>query len=269
MSWYSRGYENIPKQGGGKTFFNRLALPYGGTKDIVFVDDDPFRIWEHNPQVGSEWRNWCTCKGQGCKACEAGEKKYFVGYYTVVDCSKWDDSKGVSHQFELSFLCAKTGSLAQIAGELAVANDPEVGRNGLKGSMYRLSRSTKEANQKAPRIGDALAFMRVGDMDKLFGLAMFKGQPLSEMFDEAEADEEKMALLEKRFIVKKYGENGKLVRTLPIFNYEEILKPLADKEVAALVGQGPSESGGDDFDYTKGNASNGGGFSQADEDIPF
>ena len=273
MTWYTRGYENIPKPSGGRLFYNRVYLKYGESRDVIFVDDDPFRIWEHNWRGENKWKNWCTCKGDGCQSCAAKMKRYFIGYYTVVDTSEWTDKKGVKHQFEMSFLCAKSTSLATIGAEVDLSNDPQIGRDGLKGSMYRLKRSTKEVNEKAPGIGDAMGFMRVGNMEKLFESAMFKGQLLTQWFDDADEDAEKLEALQNIFVVEK-GENGKLIRKVPIFNYDAILTPLSDKDMKAKVSGVVPE--GDD-NYNLGNQGNqqggdhhgGGGFSQADEDMPF
>ena len=39
----------------------RLYLKGGTSRDVVFVDDNPACIYEHNPKMNGNWRNWMTC----------------------------------------------------------------------------------------------------------------------------------------------------------------------------------------------------------------
>jgi hypothetical protein len=241
MSWYTSGFEGIEKeqqrldsmQGPG-----RLWIPVGAQKDIVFVDDDPPGIYEHNPKMNGNYRNQLTCllgaaDDVACCQVLGPNSRYYVGYLTCVDCSSWRDKKGNEHQYEMRLFPAKMGTMKKLRRK-------KEEKGSLVGAMYRCARD----NADSASVGDEMEFQRVADLHKLFQVANYRGKKLHELWSEAEANVEVMARVQRTFNVKPV--EGKLPRIVPTFNYFEVLKPRPPQELRLLLGQVEPDDGKED-----------------------
>lgn len=267
MSWYNQGFDGMAREEARQQASqtpNRFWVPVGERREVVFVDDDPMSIYEHNPKLNGSWRNWMTCLKDiedPCPACDIFQEKsrYYVGYLTCVDVTKWVDKKGNAHQFELSFFAAKLGSMKKLKRKIEDAKEAE---RSFAGSLYRSSRDT----DKEPSSGSELEYIRPADMGKLFDMVMYRGKKLSEMFDKAEQNPQTLEGLKKLFQLK-FDANGKIIREIPAFNYMQCLHPKPRKELAAML-KGAKPDDGDDDRGSKGKNDQG-GKNDADDDIPF
>lgn len=143
----SRGYDNFEKkekeyEEKQKNFVNRFWLPSEGSAKIVFLDDNPPIIEEHQLQINGDWRNWFTCLrivGEACPICDVlGNKPYTVGFYTIIDTTEWTDKSGNVHKNELKLFAAKFKTL-QILKRLSGK------REGLVGCVFDVFRSSIDA----------------------------------------------------------------------------------------------------------------------------
>lgn len=143
----SRGYDNFEKkekeyEEKQKNFVNRFWLPSEGSAKIVFLDDNPPIIEEHQLQINGNWRNWFTCLrivGETCPICDKlNNKPYTVGFYTIIDTTEWTDKNGVVHKNELKLFAAKFKTL-QILKRLSGK------RGGLVGCVFDVFRSSIDA----------------------------------------------------------------------------------------------------------------------------
>jgi len=239
----------------------RLWIPQTKEKEIVYIDDDPCCIYEHNPKIGGNYRNEATCL-QGvsedvvCCQVLGPNSRYYVGYLTVVDCSQWTDGKGNEHQYEMRLMGAKMRSL-----KLLRRRKDDDGT--LIGKMFTHHRT----DEKSASIGDDIAFKRDVNLDKMFPVVCYRGKKLADLWREAEEDPAKMLKITNTFNIKP-GEDGKLPRVIPAFNYFEVLKPRAPQELRlTLGGVEPDE---DDRKSSYGGGG-GGGAAQAvkQDDVPF
>lgn len=270
-SWYDQGYtgmkkeeERISQLGGPQ----RVWVKPQTAGEFVFIDDEPFCFYEHNPKMNGHWRNWITCvKGMADSApcCdEIGEKtRYYVGYFTVVDCSKWTDKKGNTYQYEVKFLPAKLKTLKKFKRKKE--DRIQAGGSGLIGCLYKAHRE----DDKSPSIGDEFEFQREVDLAKLFQVANYKGKKLPELFAKAAEDPSSLEKLKKVFNVK-VDKDGKLPAIIPTFNYLAQLAPKSVKDLKELL-QDSVES--PDDEPTSFGGKGGGGdkakASGADENVPF
>lgn len=102
-NWYSTGFtqteqavaESERKKDEQKNAIRRFYLKAQQSKNIVFVDDVAFEIWEHNLKLNGQWGNYFTCIGEknGCPLC-AAKRPYYVSFFTVLDLDGWVDKKG-------------------------------------------------------------------------------------------------------------------------------------------------------------------------------
>lgn len=143
----SRGYDNFEKkekeyEEKQKSFVNRFWLPGEGSAKIVFLDDNPPIIEEHQLQINGDWRNWFTCLrivGEACPICDVLDNKpYTVGFYTIIDTTEWTDKSGTTHKNELKLFAAKFKTL-QILKRLSGK------RESLVGCVFDVFRSSSDA----------------------------------------------------------------------------------------------------------------------------
>lgn len=257
MSWYNQGYAGMAKEQERLDDLQgpqRLYIPAESQKELVFIDDDPFCIYEHNPKIGGSYRNWTTCV-QGafddvvcCKSL-GPNTRYYCGYLTVVDCSKWTDQKGNAHQYEMRLIQAKLRTLKKFERKKA-------DKGSLVGSLYRVSRD--DAN--SPACGNDFDFVKDGDIEKLFEVTCYRGEKLSSLWREAEEKPDAMARIRKTFQIEPV--EGKLPRIIPQFNYLQVLKPKSPAELKLMLAAADTSA---DASAGKSQASNG-AFS---EDVPF
>jgi hypothetical protein len=236
-------------------------MPYNSKKEIVFIDDEGIGVYEHAPYMhGTRKNNWFTCKGGNAYCCQvlgtAYKDRYMVVFYTILDCTPWEDRDGKTHQYDLKLLAAKFGSFDKLSVKKA--------EDGLAGCLYKARRYK---NQMEPSIGSEHSFVKkVEDMEAMFQVAHYKGKLLSELWDEAERDEVALAKLEQIFALRT-TDDGQLERIIPPFNYEAILEPPSEEELKVfLAGFSPKEEGSKNS--TRSSQSSKKSFVEED-DIPF
>lgn len=261
MSWYSSGFDGMDKEQERQDRRygpSRLYVKASTSKELVFVDDAPACIYEHNPQINGNWKNWTTCV-QGvhdevvCCQKLGPDTRYYCGYLTVVDCSSWTDDKGKTHQFGLKLVQGKMKTLKRWKRK-------KEDRGGLAGHLYRTTREDK----MSPSCGDEWEWQREADMAKLFDIANYRGKVLPELWAEAEADPKKMESLMRTFQIKPL--EGKLPRVVPPFNYYELLKPKDPQDLRILLGGAQTDSNSrNNFSDAPKNA----GANVNQDDVPF
>ena len=264
-SWYTQGFGGVKKEE------ERMQQAYGpprfwikpGSKtQIVFLDDEPACIHEHNPNMNGSWKNWFTCikdvypDEPECCLTIGHDTRYYVGYFTIVDCTEWKDQKGHLHQFEIKLFPAKMKTLKLLQSK------KEDRDNRLAGRVYRVGRTDKQS----PGCGNDFEFDRDADLAKLFQVTEYKGKKLSEMFKSDKPED--VERLKKLFNVG----NSVAPRLVP-FNYYSVLQPKTPKELREVLrGAKFDKSAFDDADNKSDKDKDEDGKNtqrKADDDIPF
>lgn len=270
-SWYDTGYAGLKREMDRidqTNAPNRVWLPVGGKRELVWIDDEPVCIHEHSPKMNGEWKNWFTCGKDvydNSVCCElfnpSGYKSYYVGFYTVIDCSEWTDAKGNKHQYEVKLFPAKMKNIKR----LEMRREQ---RGAFAGKLFSIMR----LDEKSASTGDEFEVLRDADMAKLFPLANYKGKKLSELFAKG-TDEENISRLKNTWKVEVV--DGKVVPKLVPFNYSKILYPMAPKELRALVSGSVVDKRDDDFGGGRSGGaassagSSTGGSTDNSGDVPF
>lgn len=167
-NWWEEG---IPEEGAddgsgggagtGYTWWQRELPPRffiksGQKRELSFVDESCFRIWEHQFWIdGRPGFATCTKKIRGhCPLCDAKNKAYSVGFFTIIDHTGYEDREGIEHKDYLALLPAKHFSLETLRGKYE-------DHGGLAGKRFNVRRST---NQTAATIGDDWNYLRDVDI---------------------------------------------------------------------------------------------------------
>jgi hypothetical protein len=254
-SWYDTGYEGIDRE---KERIARLSGPNRfwmkeqTKREVCFIDDEPFCVYEHNPKLNGKWTNWFTClkeKHDIVPCCEKlGERsRYYVGYYTIVDLTEHTDAKGNKYQYEIKLLPTKLKTLQLMKRKKG-------DRGSLIGCIFNVHRDTADD----PNCGNEYEFQREAKMEGLLGVANYKGKKLVELYKEASEKPDVLARLKDTFQLVQ-GADGLIVPKIYSFNYMKLLEPKDPKEIRNILGSGPIESGADD-DVKDGGK---------DDDVPF
>lgn len=124
----------------------RFWLPPEAETRIIFLDDNPAVIDEHQVKINGDWRNWISCLSmvdEPCPVCEGGDNPSLVAYYTIVDMTEWTDKKGNIHKNEIKLFGAKMETMKKL--KRASNKLREMGKPGLSGAMFEVYRTGSDA----------------------------------------------------------------------------------------------------------------------------
>ena len=142
-----RGYDAFAKkeeeyEERQRSFVNRFWLPPEKSAKIVFLDDDPVFLDEHQVKINGRWNNFFTCLrqlGQNCPLCdELNNRPATTGFYTIIDTTEWTDSRGNKHVNEKKLFAPKFKTL-QMLKRLSKK------RGGLQGCVFDVYRTSADA----------------------------------------------------------------------------------------------------------------------------
>ena len=179
MTWYDNGWNDPEGSGGGSSsgggnrnngpmlFRLRMAYGMGTGRDVLYLDNDPFRFWEHNgkDRESGKWSVYGVCRkrnniGDGiCPPCEKMGKDSPLNLYNVGMLTAIDISFAVGKEYRGNrnfYLCekrlvpAKRGS-QDYPGALADLHRIREREGRLRGLVIHQLRKGK----KSPTIGDS------------------------------------------------------------------------------------------------------------------
>ena len=152
----SRGYDAFTKkeqdaEERNKNWVHRFWLKEGTEAKIIFLDDDPIIIEEHQMKLNGRWTNWFTCRrvlGEPCIICdELKDTPSTVGFYTILDLTKYTNKKGEVIQNTVKLFTPKFKALQLIKRQSQK-------RGGLELCVYDVFRSSADAFN----VGDSFEF---------------------------------------------------------------------------------------------------------------
>lgn len=118
---------------------------------IIFLDDDPPILEEHQLRINNSWLNWFTCRrmiNEPCIICdELGDTPYTVGFYTILDLSEYKNKKGDTVKNTIKLFTPKFKALQLIKRQSQK-------REGLELCVYDVYRSSSDAFN----VGDSFEF---------------------------------------------------------------------------------------------------------------
>lgn len=161
MSWYKTGYgatkeayDYSDKDGGGP---RRHWQPPEVTNRVLFLDDDPMLLWEHNYQYNGSWKQWDACLVRNkieaqCYFCERWPDKhpYFIGFHSVINMTPWKSKKGNVYCYQRELFGARLGGRDRpgILKELERLRLKYGRLRGLVFDVYRSGKLTESCGDK-------------------------------------------------------------------------------------------------------------------------
>jgi len=144
----------------------RFRMKAGETKKVIFLDDNPPIIEEHQLKLDGKWGNFYTCLknlGQTCPLCEAGDRPATTGFYTVIDRTEYTvqrgDNAGQKRADQLRVMAVKFKGLKQFKKFSAKYK-------GLAGCEFEADRTS----DKAASVGDMFVLEEKHDEDALLDI---------------------------------------------------------------------------------------------------
>lgn len=158
----SRGYdafkhkeievERKQKEREDKVWVNRFWLRPEQETRIIFLDDDPIVLEEHQMKLNGDWRNWFTCLkmlNQHCVLCdEIKDTPSTVGFYTILDLTEYTNKKGEKVKSSVKLFTPKFKALQLIKRQSQK-------RGGLELCMFDVYRSSADAFN----VGDSFEYI--------------------------------------------------------------------------------------------------------------
>jgi hypothetical protein len=160
--------------GGNKDFGPRTFwMPAGATKRVLFLDGEPFCLYEHSLYGINKSKDRVVClkknniDDKGCPICDAEQWSAFVGYFSVIDMGDvthgsggvkltgWTSKKGVTYQFGKSLFGAKRGGKDKPGVLKKLQRLAQKHGNDLSGTVWDVYRS----GAKVESVGDEFEFV--------------------------------------------------------------------------------------------------------------
>lgn len=256
-SWYETGYEGAEKEQEKKSLGyppDRWWLSAEATKELVFIEDNPFCLREHSWRDNDDRWHHETCiakiSDSGCAACGAtgvGRADY-TGKYTIVDITGYTKSDGTEFKHRLVELPAKT----KVLNKFRTKKDT---KGSLLGQLWTLTR----ADKNTPNTGDDLDHIREVDMGGLFTVVTYKGKLLCDMIAKANGSgsdaERTRKYLAYHFMIP---DEGPIPERIPSFNWAALCSPKDNATLKQMVADAKP------FKSTGSSSS-----SSADSEVPF
>lgn len=259
MSWYDRGWNDTDDGGNGASggggggrgsgpLIFRLRLPYGmgAGRDILYLDDEPFRLWEHNgkDRESGRWNVYAPCRkrnkiGDGiCPPCEKMAKDVPINLYNIGMLTAIDISFAVGKEYRGErnyYLCekrlvpAKRGS-QDYPGALADLHRIREREGRLRGLVIHQLRKGK----KSPTIGDSFEVIERLNEDQIIDYLKNRVRKMIQDGTVKQACAE-MARKENHGIPlpsKEFYQEKILKIDLSPAPYEDIFQPMSAVELA-------------------------------------
>jgi hypothetical protein len=266
-SWYEHGYEGADREREKRelgTGPKRWWLTAGTSKQVVFIDDNPFSCHEHQWKTNdSKFPNFGTCIAQIsqeiCPACasKAVQKAEYTGHLTAVDIDGYVNKDGKEIKFELVEFCPKTKAMNKLKL-----------KKQAKGSLIGQVCVVTRADKDSPNTGDDFEFKRDAKMAELYKVVTFRGKNLSEMITKANGHGDEAAKMRK-FLMHHFQipGDGPIPEEIPAFNYVKLHEPMEPAEFRKQVAGAVPYAGSN---YGRGGNNTGStGEATSDGDVPF
>lgn len=121
-------------------------LKEGEEARIIFIDSEPFNIYEHKLQVGNRYDSFlCTKEWEVCPICQAFPKSRpsFVNYFTIIDTRSYIGADGKEYKNVRKLFGAK-GAMQKMLFDIAKK----------KGGLTGLACKVKRYSATSPSSGD-------------------------------------------------------------------------------------------------------------------
>lgn len=159
MSWFVKGddpqRDSFIKNASSSSVI-RFWLKNGETKEIVFLDDARFGVYEHTVQLNGKWDTF-TCSGSLCALCGHGKERAYVEYYSILDLTPYVAKTGQKKDFSRKAL-----GLKKEAAKI-IANRRETCGGSLAGKKFRVTR----IGDKSPASGNDFEFVKEVDLTRV------------------------------------------------------------------------------------------------------
>lgn len=188
MSWFIDGQapnrdEFIKNAYHARTM--QFFMKEGESKELVFLTDDRFGVYEHKLQINGFWKPF-TCSGSDCRFCGAEKSRGYAEYSTILDLTPFKDNKGKDRKYSRKALAAGKDVSK-------ILEDRRIDCGGsLVGAKFRSSRT----GDKSVGCGNDWKFLAKVDISKIITKPEYKPYDFREVL-RPRSPEEQQAILDQ------------------------------------------------------------------------
>jgi len=147
--WYRSGWDD----GSENESILRFRLRPDEEREVIFLSEEPIGVWQHSVYYNGRWRVY-TCRDAlgRCPLCEAGNKRFFVRIFPVIDITGFVGRDGTRRGVGRLYLFpARKNTSSKLRRLFSRESLPEG-----KLRKYRISRSE---GRQVPSVGDNFEFV--------------------------------------------------------------------------------------------------------------
>lgn len=253
MSWFKTGFESSKdawdfNADGGSRGPRRHWQPPETTNRMLFLEDDPTCLWEHNARINGSWKWWEPCKIRNkmdnvCAVCERYDDRwpYFVGLLTTINLTPWTSKKGHVFNLQREIFPAKLGGKDK-PGILKKLEKLKAKHGRLRGLVFDIERT----GAKTESCGDDFELVEKIDPGDIAAYRDAQVKAHLELINAKLAPEKQLSA--EKFLARNPWTP---------FNFEEIIVPRSDAELRSILGMTGGNGGGKKAEEA------------LDEDVPY
>lgn len=188
MSWFISGDASNREDFIKNAYHARVMqffMKNGEAKEIVFLTDDRFGVYEHKIQMNGLWRPY-TCSGSDCRFCGAERPRGYSEYCTILDLTPFKDKNGKDRKYSRKALAA-----GKEVTRILVDRRADCG-GSLVGNKFRSART----GDKSPGCGNDWKFLAKVDISKIITQPEYKPYDFRDVLRPRSPEEQTAILLQ-------------------------------------------------------------------------
>jgi hypothetical protein len=159
MSWYVEG-NDARRDEFIKNAYHSKALTFwmkkGETKELIFMDDPRFGIYEHKISTNGKWKPF-TCSTPKCSFCGVEKDRSYTEYSSILDLTPYKAKDGKEVKYSRKLLAAGRDVAAILADR----------RNDCGGTLVGARFKVSRTGEKSYACGNDWKFVGKVDLSKL------------------------------------------------------------------------------------------------------
>lgn len=241
MGW-KRGYDSVDavRKSAPQKGPRRFWMKETEQKEILFLEDQPTVLWEHNFQFGGKWGNRLPCNKNNnegkerCYICEEYKKSFpaTVGLFSIMNLTRWErdeeDQNGRKpvYCYQREIFTARMGSVARPGTLQELQRLRQMTENK---SLHGVIMTCYRSGSKTEAVGDKISIKTQVDPEKIEAFGHQKVRAFLAEINQTLSPDSRISF--ERYIERNPWQP---------YNFDEIIVPMPYEQQRDLYGWDPS-----------------------------